>query len=82
MITVECRRKGEAIDISTSGTVEPNPGGVSPAVPPKAGVVGGVKAVAGVLVFGVFIEPPAVLQETNELYKVLQFGPQLLVLAK
>lgn len=68
-------RRGEAVDVSILGSVEPNPGGLSPPtptpppVPPKVGVVGGVKVVTGelegVLVFGVLVEPPAVLQSRN-----------------
>lgn len=53
-IVLRVGRKGEAKDVSKFGTVESNPG------------VGGAMVVAGVpegvLVFGVFVEPPAVLQ--------------------
>lgn len=66
-IVIRIGRKGEAKDVSTFGTVESNPGGLSPStsspVPPR---VGGAKVVAGVpegvLVFAAFVAPPAVLQ--------------------
>lgn len=66
-------RRGEAVDVSILGSVEPKPGGLSPPIPPpvplKVGAVGGVKVVTGelegVLVFGVLVEPPAVLQSRN-----------------